>query len=162
MRDRTAKGMERRLEEATGGPGSAPIDTPGSGADDNLTRPRDMLPPPCVPGSANAATLSDMERFVARSPLGERLAERRAAVLAAAQRRHASNVRVFGSVARGVDGPSSDVDLLVDLDPEANPLDLLDLGCDLEDQLGVRVDIGTPASLRPFLRDDVLAEAVAL
>lgn len=103
-----------------------------------------------------------MQRFVAQSPLGERLAERRSVVLAAAERRHASNVRVFGSVARGVDAPDSDVDLLVDLDPDANPLDLLDLGCDLEDELGVRVDVGTPASLRPFLRDEVLAEAVAL
>jgi len=101
-------------------------------------------------------------RFVPRSPLGERLVERRAAVLAAAARRHASNVRVFGSVARGEDAPDSDVDLLVDLDPAANPLDLLDLGCELEDELGVKVDVGTPSSLRPFLRDEVLAEAIAL
>jgi predicted nucleotidyltransferase len=69
---------------------------------------------------------------------------------------------VFGSVARGGDSPDSDVDLLVDLDPAASPLDLLDLGCELEDELGVKVDVGTPASLRSFLRDEVLAEAVAL
>ncbi len=101
-------------------------------------------------------------RFVPRSQLGSRLAERRSAVLAAAARRHAFNVRVFGSVVRGQDGPDSDVDLLVDLDPVATPLDLLDLGCDLEEELGVRVDVGTPSSLRPFLRSDVLAEAVVL
>ena len=101
-------------------------------------------------------------RFVPRSPLGARLAERRAAILAAADRRHASNVRVFGSVARGDDVPGSDIDLLVDIDPMANPLDLLDLGCDLEDELGVKVDVGTPSSLRSFLRDEVLAEAIAL
>ena len=100
--------------------------------------------------------------FVPRSPMGELLSERRAAILAAAARRHASNVRVFGSVARGDDTANSDIDFLVDLDPDANPLDLLDLGCDLEDELGVKVDVGTPASLRPFLRDEVLAEAVAL
>ena len=94
--------------------------------------------------------------------MGERLAARRAAILVAAARRHASNVRVFGSVARGEDAPNSDIDLLVDLDPAANPLDLLDLGCELEDELGVKVDIGTASSLRPFLRDEVLAEAVAL
>ena len=79
-----------------------------------------------------------------------------------AERRHASNVRVFGSVVRGEDAPNSDIDLLVDMDPAANPLDLLDLGCELEDELGVKVDIGTASSLRPFLRDEVLAEAVAL
>ena len=101
-------------------------------------------------------------RFAPRSPLGELLAERRAVILAAAERRHASNVRVFGSVARGEDAPDSDIDLLVDLDPMANPLDLLELGCDLEDELGVKVDIGTPSSLRSFLRDKVLAEAIAL
>jgi predicted nucleotidyltransferase len=71
-------------------------------------------------------------------------------------------VRVFGSVARGEDNDASDIDLLVDLEPEARPLDLLELGCDLEDELGVKVEIGTPESLRPFLRAEVLAEAVAL
>ncbi|MHB8340287.1 MAG: nucleotidyltransferase family protein [Mycobacteriales bacterium] len=101
-------------------------------------------------------------RFVPRSALGERLVERRATILAAAARRHASNVRVFGSVVRGEDVPDSDVDLLVDLDPDGTPLDLLDLGCDLEDELGVKVDVGTPSSLRWFVRDEVLAEAVAL
>lgn len=114
-------------------------------------------------GELTPCTLSRMATtFVPRSPMGERLSERRAAILAAAARRHASNVRVFGSVARGDDTATSDIDLLVDLDPDANPLDLLDLGCDLEDELGVRVDVGTPASLRAFLRDEVLAEAVPL
>lgn len=56
-------------------------------------------------------------------------------VLTVAERRHASNVRVFGSVARGEDARDSDIDLIVDLDPMANPLDLLELGCDLEDEL---------------------------
>jgi predicted nucleotidyltransferase len=50
----------------------------------------------------------------------------------------------------------------LNLDPQARPLDLLELGCDLEDVLGVKVDIGTPALLRTFLRDQVLAEAAAL
>jgi predicted nucleotidyltransferase len=73
-----------------------------------------------------------------------------------------SNVRVFGSVARGEDHDASDIDLLVDLDPQARPLDLLEFGCDLEDELGVKVEVGTSASLRAFLRAEVLAEAVAL
>jgi uncharacterized protein len=101
-------------------------------------------------------------KFVPRSPLGARVAACRAAILVAAERRHASNVRVFGSVARGESTQNNDIDLLVDLDPAAHPLDLLDLGCELEDELGVKVNIGTASSLRPFLRDEVLAEAVAL
>ena len=51
------------------------------------------------------------------TPLGRRLRRSRTAVLAAARRHGASNVRVFGSVARGEDGPDSDVDLVVDLAP---------------------------------------------
>ncbi len=100
--------------------------------------------------------------FVPRSPLGKRLVEHRNAIIEAAARRHASNVRVFGSVARGEDRSGSDVDLLVDVDEQATPFDLLDLGCDLEDELGVHVDVGAPSSLRPFLRDEVLAEALPL
>jgi hypothetical protein len=71
-------------------------------------------------------------------------------------------VRIFGSVARGEDNGAGDVDLLVDFDPEAKPLDLVELVCDLEDVLGVKVEVGTPALLRTFLRDEVLAEAIAL
>lgn len=102
------------------------------------------------------------EHFVARSPLGKHLVEHREEIVEAAARRHASNVRVFGSVARGEDGPDSDVDLLVDVDEQTTPFDLLELGCDLEDALGVHVDIGAPSSLRPSLRDEVLAEALEL
>ena len=82
-----------------------------------------------------------------------RAAARRVAILAAAAKRHVSNVRAFGSVVRGGDTADSDVDLLVDMDPTASPLDLLALGCDLEDVLGVKVDIGTPETLRRFLRE---------
>ena len=104
-----------------------------------------------------------MERtFVPRTPHGYRLAQHWTAILQAAARRHSSNVRVLGSVARGDDSPTSDVDLLVDLEPSANPLDLLELGADLEDVLGIKVHLGTPASLRAFLREEILAEAVAL
>src|SRR5580658_1251918 len=107
---------------------------------------------------SNLYPLNVISTFVPRSRLGHRLAEHREAILAAAARWHASNVRVFGSVARGEDNDASDIDLLVDLDPEARPLDLLELACDLEDELRVKVEIGTPALLRAFLRDEVLAE----
>jgi transcriptional regulator with XRE-family HTH domain len=49
--------------------------------------------------------------------LGRRLRQRRAALIAVVERHGANNLRVFGSVARGEDGPDSDVDLLVDLAP---------------------------------------------
>ncbi len=77
-------------------------------------------------------------------------------------RHHGRSVAVFGSVARGDEGPDSDIDLLVELAPGTRPFEILVLGAELEDALGVKVDVGTPDALRQRLRDEVLAEAVAL
>lgn len=96
------------------------------------------------------------------SRLGTLVLEHRDAVLAISRRHHAKNVRVFGSVVRGDDSFSSDVDFLVEFDEDAHPLDILALGCDLEEELGVKVDACTPKGLRPFVRDEVVAEAVRL
>jgi hypothetical protein len=74
----------------------------------------------------------------------------------------ARNVRVFGSVGRGESTSSSDLDLLVDMSEGRSLLDLVALGADLEEALGVAVDVVTENSLSPYLRDRVLAEAVAL
>lgn len=79
-----------------------------------------------------------------------------------AARHGARNIRVFGSVARGEAIPSSDVDLLVDLDPDRSLFDLGGLLMDLCELLSVEVDVVTEASLKPRVRDQVLAEAVAL
>jgi predicted nucleotidyltransferase len=86
----------------------------------------------------------------------------RGELLGAAERRNAGDLRLFGSLARGEDTGNSDVDLLVTLGPDARPLDLLSLACDAEEILGVRVDVGTLASLRPEIRSSVVADAVAL
>jgi predicted nucleotidyltransferase len=74
----------------------------------------------------------------------------------------ARNVRVFGSVVRGESTGSSDLDLLVDMSEGRSLLDLLALGDDLEESLGVAVDVVTEKSLSPYLRDRILAEAVSL
>lgn len=103
-----------------------------------------------------------MKRFVPATPLGELVAAHRPQLLAAAQLRHARDVRLFGSIARGEDTAKSDVDILVTLDERARPLDLLSFACDAEDILGVRVDVGTVESLRPEVRDDALNDAVLL
>ncbi|HUY98543.1 MAG TPA: nucleotidyltransferase family protein [Verrucomicrobiae bacterium] len=60
-----------------------------------------------------------------------------------------AGVRVFGSVARGDAGPRSDVDLLVDFEPEASLLDQVGLFHDLESLLGVPVDVVSSGGLRP-------------
>src|SRR3954453_62369 len=74
----------------------------------------------------------------------------------------ADNVRVFGSVGRGEQDASSDLDLLVDMADGRSLFDLIALSNDLEERLGVDVDVVTEASLSPYIRDRVLDEAVAL
>ena len=84
----------------------------------------------------------------------------RAAILEVARRRGARNLRVFGSVARGEAGETSDVDLLVDMEPGRTLLDLTALERELSELLGCRVEVGT--TLAPRVRARVLREAVAL
>ena len=70
-----------------------------------------------------------------------------------------TRVRLFGSQASGVAGSASDLDLLVDLAPERDLLDLVAFKLALEDHLGCRVDVVTEASLSPYLRKLILREA---
>ncbi len=74
----------------------------------------------------------------------------------------ARNVRVFGSTARGDNSPASDVDLLVDLDPDRTLMDLGGLLIELQEMLHVPVDVATERMLRPKVRDQALREAVQL
>ena len=69
--------------------------------------------------------------------------EKREEILDIAARHGASNVRVFGSVARGEAGPESDVDFLVELERGRSLLDRAALILDLETLLGRRVDVAT-------------------
>lgn len=70
------------------------------------------------------------------------------------------DVRVFGSVARGEGRKGSDLDLLVRPGPETSLLDLIALEQDLEEALGVRVQVVSERGLHPLLRERVLSEAV--
>jgi len=92
----------------------------------------------------------------------ELLMEQRGEVLAVAGRRGARNLRVFGSVARGDDGPTSDVDLLVDLDDGVSLNALAGLQNELSDLLGVSVDVVPASMLKPRLRGRVLNEAIPI
>ncbi len=94
--------------------------------------------------------------------LGRRLRQHRKALLEAVRDAGASNLRVFGSVARGQDGPNSDVDLLVDLPEQTSLFAVLALEGTLERILKVKVDLAPVSSLKPRVRDEALADAVAL
>lgn len=84
---------------------------------------------------------------------------KRNAVLEAAARFRTVNPRVFGSVIYGRDTDSSDIDLLVDPLPGTTLFDLGGLQVELEELLGVSVDLLTPGDLPAKFRDQVLAEA---
>ncbi|MCS6305935.1 MAG: nucleotidyltransferase family protein [Nitrospira sp.] len=83
-------------------------------------------------------------------------------ILLLAAQHGASNVRVFGSVARGETNPTSDIDLLVKMDRGRSLLDLIELSQELESVLHRKVDILTDEGLSPYLEQRIHAEAVPL
>ena len=90
------------------------------------------------------------------------LDRKRAAVRELAGRFRAANPRVFGSVLHGTDKEGSDLDLLVNALPGATLFDLGGLQVELEEILGVPVDLLTPGDLPSTLRDRVLSEALPI
>jgi len=87
---------------------------------------------------------------------------KRADILRIAAKHGVRNVRVFGSAARGESSPASDVDFLVELDPDHSLLDLGAMLMDLQDLLGRKVDVVTEKALHWYIRDRILREAVPL
>ncbi|WP_080758023.1 MULTISPECIES: nucleotidyltransferase family protein [Pseudomonas] len=83
----------------------------------------------------------------------------RAAVREVVSRFRTSNPRVFGSVLLGTDHEGSDLDLLVDALPGATLFDLGGLQVELEELLGVGVDLLTPGDLPLKFRQQVLEQA---
>jgi len=90
------------------------------------------------------------------------LSEKRNEIVKIARRHGATNVRVFGSVARGDGDQDSDVDFLVDLERGRSLLDLGGLLMDLQTLLGTSVDVVTEKGLRSRIRERVLSEARAI
>jgi predicted nucleotidyltransferase len=83
-------------------------------------------------------------------------------ILRLASQHGAHHVRVFGSVARGEAGPTSDIDLLVQMDSGRSLLDLIALTQELESVLQRKVDVLTDEGLSPYLKERIQAEAVPL
>lgn len=94
--------------------------------------------------------------------LGRLLRRRRQALLDAVAAAGARDLRVFGSVARGEDGPHSDVDLLVDVPEDTGLFALLALEGTLERLLKVEVDLAALEDLKPQVRDAALRDAIPL
>ena len=88
------------------------------------------------------------------------LHDRREEILKVAASHGATDVRLFGSRARGEAGRVSDVDLLVRLAPGRTLFDLVAIKQDLEDLLGCPVDVVTEEATSPYLRPQVLKEVI--
>jgi uncharacterized protein len=90
------------------------------------------------------------------------LQQHRPEILRIAARHGASNLRVFGSVARDEADERSDIDLLVEVEPGRSLLDLGGLQADLELLLARPVDVVTERGLKARIRERVLQEATPL
>jgi uncharacterized protein len=95
-------------------------------------------------------------------PLGREVRRRRRELVAVAAAHDVTNLRVFGSVARGEDQAGSDVDLLADLPPEMGLIGLGRVQAELEAILGARVDLVPARDLKPAVRERAERELVAL
>ena len=92
----------------------------------------------------------------------EALVSNRVAIRRVVESHRARNARVFGSVLRGQDTPSSDLDILIDPTPETTLFDIGAIRHELGKLLGVPVDVLTPDALPDSFRAKVLADALPI
>jgi len=83
-------------------------------------------------------------------------------ILQLATRYGAHNIRLFGSVARGDMRDESDIDFLVEFEPQRSLLDQGGLLMDLQDLLGCKVDVVDEHALRPRFREQIKNEIILL
>ena len=94
--------------------------------------------------------------------LEELLREKREEILRVCARHGARNIRVFGSVARGEADEKSDIDLIIEFEPERSLLDHAALWLELRELLGHEVDVVSERGIKPRIRERVLREALPL
>ena len=95
-------------------------------------------------------------------PLGRRVRQHRHRLIMAAGAHGMTNLRVFGSVARGEDQPGSDVDLLVDIAPGLGLFGLGRARAELEQILHAQIDLVPASDLKPLVAQRVAVDLVAL
>jgi uncharacterized protein len=96
------------------------------------------------------------------SNLNRLIIMKRKEILQIASRHGAQNLRIFGSQVKGTADKDSDIDVLVEFEEGRSLLDRIALIQDLEDLLGMKVDVVTEKALHPVIRDQILQEAVPL
>ena len=92
----------------------------------------------------------------------EELTSKRDEILRIARSYGAVDVRLFGSAVRNELHADSDLDILVTMEAHRSLLDIVAIKQDIEDLLGRKVDVVTEAAISPYMRQQVLDEAVSL
>jgi predicted nucleotidyltransferase len=92
----------------------------------------------------------------------EELREKREKILTIAKRHGARRVQIFGSLVWGETGKDSDVDFLIELEPGRTLLDVIAIKQDLEDLLQSKVDVVTKSAVSPYIRDEIVSQAISL
>ena len=87
---------------------------------------------------------------------------KRGEILEIGHRYGAHDIRIFGSIARGDQTEDSDLDIIVRFDPDRTLFDQGGFLMDLQDLLGVKVDVISERAMRPQFREHVMTEAVSL
>jgi hypothetical protein len=123
-----------------------------------LERRNDHLKPAIFTSHARER-MKDRRSTGCKSSLEEMLKEKREAIKALADRHGTRNVGVFGSVATGEAGVESDIDLLVKMDDDRSMLDVSALTLDLQDLMGVKLDVISEDAIYWLLRRKILKEA---
>ncbi len=92
----------------------------------------------------------------------DELKQKRVEIIRIAKRHGARKVRVFGSLSRGESGRHSDVDFLVEMEPERSLLDIIAIKQGLEEFLQSKVDVVTEKAVSPYIRTDILSQGISL
>ncbi|MDD3694796.1 MAG: nucleotidyltransferase family protein [Lentisphaeria bacterium] len=95
-------------------------------------------------------------------PQLNRLTKLSNAIRQMARRHNVAKVYVFGSCARGEENAESDIDILVEPNDQASLFDFMNLQDDLENLLQSKVDLVSKRGLHPYIKDDILKEAIEL
>ncbi|MDY0151917.1 MAG: nucleotidyltransferase family protein [Candidatus Cloacimonas sp.] len=73
-----------------------------------------------------------------------------------------SQIRIFGSYARGEETPQSDIDIIVDIGKQIGIYQFIGLKQDIEATLNKNIDLFKPNTLEAFIKDQILAEAITI
>lgn len=83
-------------------------------------------------------------------------------VLPILKRHHAKKAGLFGSLVSGQMQEDSDIDILIEIDEDISLLDYIGIKNELEEVLGKKVDLVEYDTIKPLLRDKILAQQVLI